>query len=124
MIAPVSRPAVFKALASAPSYRTPLLWVSYVDSKTTGDTGSLGVAFAISRGFGNAVERNRARRRLREAFRAAVKEDGPVEGAVLVRAKRSVLTAPQGDLVAAAKTCLRKAVPGSSGTQMKAMARS
>jgi len=51
------------------------------------------VAYAIGRRFGNAVERNRARRRLR----AAIALDQALllpGGAYLVAAERSVMTIP------------------------------
>ena len=51
------------------------------------------VAYAIGRHFGTAVERNRARRRLRAAvaLEQALLLDG---GAYLVAAERSVMTPP------------------------------
>jgi ribonuclease P protein component len=49
------------------------------------------VAYAIGRRFGNAVERNRARRRLRAAV--ALQRDALVPGGVyLFAAERSVIT--------------------------------
>ena len=61
------------------------------------------VAFAIGRRFGPAVTRNRARRRLREAFREARCQVGrPVPYALLVQARPVVLDEPFPRLV---RTC-------------------
>ena len=58
------------------------------------------LAFAIGRRFGPAVVRNRARRRLREAFRAARLQIGrPVPYALLVQARPAVLEDPFDRLV-------------------------
>lgn len=53
------------------------------------------LAFAVPTSFGTAVERQRARRRCREAFRAAWLGDTPGPcGVYLVRPGRRSLTAP------------------------------
>ena len=63
------------------------------------------IAFAFGRKFGSAVERNRARRRLRAAFeRAWDPEVGPL-GAYLLTGRRSVLEAEFDRLVAALRSC-------------------
>jgi ribonuclease P protein component len=67
------------------------------------------VAYAIGRRFGNAVERNRARRRLRAAVALASGELRP-GGAYLFAADRSVMTVPFPTLRAHVTTLLR-AVP-------------
>lgn len=77
------------------------------------------LAFAIGRRFGNAVARNRARRRLRAAFSAAwaATPTAPT-GAYLVMADRAVLTAPFSGLEQAVRSCLEKVerrTAGSSG---------
>jgi ribonuclease P protein component len=65
------------------------------------------VAFAIGRRFGTAVERNRARRRLRAALAAAwAVEPGP-SGGFLISGGRSVLLAEFAALVDAVEGCLR-----------------
>lgn len=91
------------------------------------------VAFALGRRYGTAVERNRARRRLRDAFTTAwaqyraqhtpTDDDGerpepipapdPVTGAFLLTGSRRVLTAPFADLVANLLGCLRQLTPAS-----------
>jgi len=58
-----------------------------------GDAGPLRVAFAVTRQIRGAVRRNRARRRLREAFRA-VRGEAPPRVALIVIAKRGALDAP------------------------------
>jgi len=65
---------------------------------------SVALSFAFPRSFGNAVERNRAKRRLRCAF---VDADGPsCEGSILMSASRSVLDLPYDRLVADVRRCL------------------
>jgi ribonuclease P protein component len=57
------------------------------------------VAFAVTRQIRGAVRRNRARRRLREAFRA-VRGSAPPQAALVVIAKRGALDEPFGELAA------------------------
>lgn len=67
------------------------------------------LAFAIGRRFGNAVARNRARRRLRAAFSAAwATTPSARPGAYLVMADRAVLAAPFSGLEQAFRSCLVK----------------
>ncbi len=65
-------------------------------------------AFAFGRKFGNAVERNRARRRLRAAFSQAWEIAPGPDGAFLLSGSRSVLNAEFEQLVAAVADCLSK----------------
>ncbi len=79
--------------------------VSYVPVSA----GQPQLAFAIGRRFGNAVARNRARRRLRAAFdRAWAASPSAPTGAYLVMADRAVLTAPFAGLEQALGSCLGK----------------
>jgi RNase P protein component len=66
------------------------------------------LAFGLGRRFGTAVERNRARRRLRAAFATVVGSPGQAvpSGAYLVTADRSAIDAPFGSLVQAVGRCL------------------
>ena len=75
------------------------------------------VALALGRRFGNAVERNRGRRRLRAAFRVAwtARTDGESElappapvltGAFLLSGSRRLLTDPFESIVSSITTCL------------------
>jgi ribonuclease P protein component len=69
------------------------------------------LAFAIGRRFGPAVARNRARRRLRAAFRQARVDLGaPVPYALLVQARPAVLDAPFPQLVRTADEVLRAVI--------------
>ncbi len=73
------------------------------------------VAFAISRAFGNAVARNRGRRRLRAAFvdawqRLTPERSGRLAGAFLVGASPVALVAPYRQLVADIESCFDELV--------------
>ena len=71
------------------------------------------VAYALGRKFGNAVERNRARRRLRDAFaqswdhhQQAIEPALRLDGAFLLSGNRNLLRAPLSQLVADLNACL------------------
>jgi ribonuclease P protein component len=62
-----------------------------------GEPGNLRVGFTVGRALGGAVERNRMKRRLREAVRLyGVVVDAPVD--VVINPKKSLLTADFADL--------------------------
>lgn len=63
------------------------------------------IAFAFGRRFGSAVDRNRAKRRLRAAFRDAGGE--AVTGALLFSGTRPILDVPYPALVDDMRACLR-----------------
>src|SRR5205085_5175455 len=83
--------ATFEALARARRQRSGPVSLRFCLTDGRGDPPR--VAYAIGRHFGTAVERNRARRRLRAAvaLEQALLLDG---GAYLVAAERSVMTLP------------------------------
>ena len=73
------------------------------------------VAYALGRRFGSAVERNRARRRLRDAFAQSwvdhLQSTAPtlrLDGAFLLSGHRGLLTAPFGRLVHDVSSCLAR----------------
>jgi len=68
------------------------------------------VAFAVTRQIRGAVRRNRARRRLREAFRA-VRSAAPAQATLVVIAKRGALDEPFAELSAQLADALG-AIPG------------
>ncbi len=81
------------------------------------ETDNPQVAFAIGRSFGNAVERNRGRRRLRAAFvevadryakSTTAVDKSLLDGAFLLTGSRGLLTAGYGDLVNDVEKCLEK----------------
>jgi ribonuclease P protein component len=75
------------------------------------DTGeSRRAGFAVSRQVRGAVRRNRARRRLREAYRK-VRETAPARAALVVIARPAVLTAPFSSLVSELRDAFL-AIPG------------
>jgi ribonuclease P protein component len=66
--------------------------------------------FAVSRQLKNAVQRNRARRRLREAYRAS-RQMAPSRAALVVVGRPAVLTEPFATLVSQLRGALA-AIPG------------
>ena len=66
--------------------------------------------FAVSRQLRNAVQRNRARRRLREAYRAA-RDAGPARAALVIVGRPAALREPFAGLTAQLRGALA-AIPG------------
>jgi ribonuclease P protein component len=99
-VAGVRRRATFRALARADGRATrgP---VTVLYSAARANTGLCEVAYAVGRRHGAAVVRNRLRRRLREAVRAAAPELAP--GAYLVRPEASAGEAPFPELCEAVR---------------------
>ena len=81
-------------------------------SRSRGDESPARVGFTVSRKVGTAVERNRARRRLRDVVRrAAADAIKPGNDYVLV-ARREALTRPFGRLAADFTDALRRLAAG------------
>ena len=66
--------------------------------------------FAVSRQVRNAVQRNRARRRLREAYRA-VRDAAPARAAIVIVGRPAALTEPFAALATQLRSALA-AIPG------------
>ncbi len=81
--------------------------MSYVDIVTDHPQ----VAFAFGRRFGTAVERNRARRRLRAAFAAAWDPALFRPGAFQLTGPRQLLAAPFATVVDNVEWCLAEVAP-------------
>lgn len=69
---------------------------------------SLRVGFAVQRGLGTAVKRNRVRRRLRALYQLFEREITPC-GDMVIFGKRQVLDAEWSDLVRSMRRLLKKA---------------
>lgn len=97
---------MFEALARARRQRSGPVSLRFCLTEDSGDPPR--VAYAVGRGFGTAVERNRARRRLRAAItlEQALLRDG---GAYLLAAERALMTMPFPTLRDHVATVLRAA---------------
>jgi ribonuclease P protein component len=75
------------------------------------------VAIAAPRSLGRAVARNRSRRRLREAFRAAIRELGGGPGCdIVIVARPQTASATFGDLRKGAAVALESLAERAGGT--------
>ncbi len=72
--------------------------------------GHTRIAYALSKRVGNAVQRNRIRRRLRSVFATLDADDGVVfpEGTYLVGATREAVDAPYEVLMSTASALLQQ----------------
>ena len=109
--------ATFEALAGARRQRAGPVSLRFL---TDGSDDPARVAYAIGRRFGTAVERNRARRRLR----AAIALDEALllpGGAYLVAVERSVMTIPFSTLCDHVTTLLQAVVSGRGSDRPRAL---
>ena len=98
--------ATFLALSRARRVRRGPVSVRFVPAE---DPSPARVAYAVGRPVGNAVRRNRVRRRLRAAVGTAEARGLLGSGAYLVGAGREVLTMPAAELEIAVLTALAEA---------------
>lgn len=111
MIASVTRRAEFDALrANGKRARRGSVRVTHANAvRVLGNEPTYQLAFAINRKFGCAVDRNRAKRRLKAAFvlLASTSEPAAVPpGMFLIIPTRRVLTQSFGDVVADLRGCI------------------
>jgi len=78
------------------------------------DLGTARIAVAVPREVGRAVQRNRARRRLREAVRLAVIERSGAGADILLVARKPAISASFGDLGASVRAALDAALGAGS----------
>lgn len=77
-------------------------------SPEAGDEGSMRVGFTVSKKVGNAVERNRVRRRLRAAADRVLPADGRTGRDYVVIGRKAALERPFSDLVQDMRTAINK----------------
>lgn len=115
----ISRRACFAALRGRDAVRVGArgapVRVSYVATLNGAAIDDAEIGFVIGRQFGTAVDRNRARRRLRAALREIDAQRSLAHGAYLFRPNRRVLTAPFDDLTVSVAAAI-DAITESAGT--------
>jgi ribonuclease P protein component len=79
------------------------------------EMGAVRVGFTVSRQVGNAVERNRVRRRLREMVRLKPKEAFTPGYDYVLIGRRIALTCPFGDMTKELDGALRRVATGAAG---------
>jgi ribonuclease P protein component len=79
------------------------------------EIGAVRVGFTVSRQVGNAVERNRVRRRLREMVRLKPKDAFTPGYDYVLIGRRTALTCPFGDMTKELDGALRRVATGAAG---------
>ncbi len=103
--------AEFLAAAAAVKVSTKAFIVQMRDRR---DDGPARVGFTVSKKVGNAVERNRVRRRLREVVRHAAADTARAGHDYVLVGRRAGLSAPFGGLLEDFKSALRRLDEGRS----------
>jgi ribonuclease P protein component len=85
------------------------------EQETEQEEGLVRVGFTVSRQVGNAVERNRVRRRLREMVRLKPKEAFTPGYDYVLIGRRTALTCPFGDMTKELDGALRRVATGAAG---------
>ncbi|MCY6382708.1 ribonuclease P protein component [Hoeflea prorocentri] len=104
----------FLAVRKGERRRGPYFIVEVLDRERPQDAPRIG--YTVTKRQGNAVERNRIRRRLKEAVRTGAGFDMKPGHDYVVVARRDALKAPFGALSDALATRIRKTAGGQRGT--------
>jgi ribonuclease P protein component len=102
----------FLAVQRGMKFRGPLF---LLEMRSRGDIDPPRVGITVTRKQGNAVERNRIRRRLREAIRSGPDRDMKAGNDYVIVGRRDVLTTPFGKL----KSELSRRIRGEAGATAK-----
>lgn len=112
---PAARPATVERLRRRPEFleaarsgRKLAMRAFVLQALARGDSGATRVGFTVSRKVGNAVERNRVRRRLREAIRTRAASSMRAGHDYVVIGRRAALTTPFARIVADFETAFRR----------------
>jgi ribonuclease P protein component len=97
MVGRLTKRSDFVAAASGRRFHTQRMTVQGL--LRGNDTQGLRCGFTVTKKVGHATERNRIRRRLREAVRAAAVEHADIDADVVVIGRRDILSAEYGTLV-------------------------
>lgn len=100
--------ADFTALATAPRVSTPVLGIRYRTADPAATMPTLRIGIAASKKIGNAVTRNRIRRRLKSIVRELEANVAPGTD-VLINVRDAAATASSATLRAALTECLVRA---------------
>lgn len=112
-----------RAAKSGDKWVTPGLIVQAGVSPNVGDEASMRVGFTVSKKVGNAVKRNRVRRRLRAAADRVLPADGRPGRDYVVIGRKAALKRPFSDLVRDLRTAVHKVDLSGAKAEAKAGAK-